>query len=174
MAMLKFILCLPCLLFIAILCGCKSSHTNIATIKETDTLHVYHTDTIREIHADTISIIVETVVHDSIVVTRKETYFISSEKGDTIRLEKETDKESWHSNDTNSQFIRHTRDSILHAKMDSAYNASHHEIPVVVEVQKHTPWYKKAWSDIARNLAGIGVAVMLALAIYRLGVRVKK
>lgn len=169
----KIILSLILFLFVALLFGCKSAHTNVATIKETDTLHVYHADTIKEIHADTIRIIVETVTHDSIVVMKKEIYFIDKETGDTIRSEKETDKESWHSNDTSSQFIQHTIDSILHAKMDSAYNASHHEIPVVVEVEKNIPWYKKAWDGIMRNLAGIGLAAILAFVICILGVRVK-
>ena len=143
--------------------GCKT--TRLVEVHTTDTLHVYHTDTLREVHNDTIYSIVTQTVHDSIVkqIIIKE---VVNESGDVIHSEKETNNEVWHNSDTNSQLIQHTVDSILQTKLDSISHISHEEKPVIVEVEKPTPWYTKAWNWIVGKFAWIGLIALLVLLLY--------
>ena len=151
------------LAILAVMTGCKS--TKLVEIVKTDTLHVYHTDTMKIVHNDTVYSIVTQVVHDSIV---KETIIkeVVNELGEVIHSEKETNNEVWHNSDTNSSLIQHTVDSILQVKMDSIYNASHEDKPVIVEVEKITPWYTKAWNWIVGKFAWIGLGVVILVVIY--------
>lgn len=146
--------------------SCKGSQ-KVVEIVETDTLHVYHTDTLRVVHNDTIYSIVKETVHDSII---RETIIkeVVDELGNVLHSEKETNNEVWHNSDTNSQFIQHTVDSILQAKLDSINHASYVEKPVVVEVEKPTPWYKKMWNWIVGKFAWIGLAVIIGAVLYYL------
>lgn len=138
--------------------SCKGMQNYVEIVK-TDTLHVYHTDTLKVVHNDTIySFKVETK-HDSIII--KEKYYLDAE-GNVTLTEKE--KESYHNNEKDSQFIQHTVDSILQAKMDSIYNASHEDKPVVVERQKS--WWEKFTDSIKKPFIWIGVIVVIAAIIY--------
>lgn len=145
--------------------GCKSGKPNIMEIVKTDTLHVYHTDTMKVVHNDTIYSIVTQVVHDSIV---KETIIkeVVDELGNVLHTEKETNNEVWHNSDKNSELIQHTVDSILQSKLDSISHISHDDNPVIVEVEKPTPWYQKAWNWVVGKLATIGLGVLIVIIAY--------
>lgn len=155
--------------FIALLALCTSCKgtQNYVEIVKWDTLHVYHTDTIREIHNDTIREKVVITIHDSII---KQTIItnVVNEQGDVVHTEKETNNEVWHNADTSSSLIQHTVDSLLQAKMDSIYNASHEDKPVVVEVEKPVPWYSKVWNWIVSKFAWIGLGVLIIALLYYL------
>ncbi len=146
------------------LTGCKSSH-QVVTVVTTDTLHVYHTDTLKVVHNDTIREVITKVVHDSIVkgTIIKE---VVNELGEVIHSEKETNSEVWHNSDTNSSLIQHTVDSILQVKMDSIYNSKYNEKPVIVEVEKPTPWYRKAWNWIVNRFAHLMGTLAFFLLLY--------
>jgi len=146
------------------LTGCKSSH-QVVTIVTTDTLHVYHHDTLKVVHNDTIREVITKVVHDSIVrgTIIKE---VVNEVGDVIRSEKETNNEVWHNSDTNSQLTQHTVDSLVQAKVDSIYNSKYNEKPVIVEVEKPTPWYKKTWNWIVNKFAYLMGTLAFFLFLY--------
>ena len=153
------------LAFLAVMTGCKS--TKLVEIVKTDTLHVYHTDTMKIVHNDTVYSIVTQVVHDSIVreVIIKE---VVNENGDIIHTEKETNSEVFHNSDTNSQFIQHTVDSLVQAKVDSIYASKHEDKPVVVEVEKKVPWYQKCWNWIVAKFAWIGLGAVVLVVILLL------
>ena len=140
----------------AVFTGCKSKE--YVEIVKTDTLHVYHTDTIREVHNDTIRERVVVTVHDSII---KQTIItnVVNEQGEIIHSEKETNNETFHNSDTNSSLIQHTVDSILQAKMDSIYNASHEDKPVIVERQKS--WWEKFMDAVKKPFVFIGILVVI-------------
>lgn len=144
--------------------SCKSGQ-QIVEIVKTDTLHVYHTDTLRVVHNDTVYSIIKETVHDSII---RETIIkeVVDELGNIIHTEKETNNEVWHNSDTNSQLIQHTVDSLLKVKIDSLYHANHEDHPVIVEVEKPTPWYQKIWNWIVGKFAWIGLAFVIAFLIY--------
>ena len=152
------------LAILALFTSCKGTQKVVEIVK-TDTLHVYHTDTMKVVHNDTIYSIVTQVVHDSIV---KETIIkeVVDELGNIIHTEKETNNEVWHNSDTNSSLIQHTVDSILQAKLDSISHISHEDHPVIVEVEKPTPWYTKAWNWIVGRFAWVGLAVVIAFVVY--------
>lgn len=149
---------------LAICTSCKPQQHIVEVIK-TDTLHVWHTDTLKVVHNDTIYSIVTQTVHDSIV---KETIIkeVVNELGEVIHSEKETNNEVFHNSDTNSQFIQHTVDSILQAKMDSINQSQYVEKPVIVEVEKPTPWYTKVWNWIVGKFAWIGLTIVVAFVVY--------
>ena len=140
--------------------GCKPQQ-HIVEIVKTDTLHVYHTDTMKVVHNDTIySFKVETK-HDSIII--KEKYYLDAD-GNVTHSEKE--KESYHNNEKDSQLIQHTVDSLVQAKVDSIYNASHEDKPVIVEVEKEVTWYQKVWNWIVNKFAWVGLGVIILVVIY--------
>ena len=149
---------------LSVLTGCKSSH-QVVTVVTTDTLHVYHTDTLKVVHNDTIREVITKVVHDSIV---KETIIkeVVNELGEVIRSEKETNNEVWHNSDTNSSLIQHTVDSILQVKMDSIYNFKYNEKPVIVEVEKTTPWYKNVWNWVVNRFAYLMGTLAFFMLLY--------
>ena len=149
------------LLALSVFTSCKGSQ-QIVEIVKTDTLHVVHTDTVYAVHNDTIYKIDTKVVHDSIIreIIIKE---VVNEAGEVIHSEKETNNEVWHNSDSYSQLIQHTVDSILKVKMDSISHSTYNEKPVLVEVEKQTPWYTKAWNWIVGKFAWIGLAVILLL-----------
>lgn len=153
---------------LSIVVGCKPQQ-HIVEIVKTDTLHVYHTDTLKVVHNDTIySVKVETK-HDSIII--KEKYYLDAE-GNVTHSEKE--KEAFHNFVKDAQFIQHTVDSLVQAKVDSIYQSKYNEKPVVVEVKKEIPWYQKTWNWIIGKLAWIGlffIGVTIAPIIYQ---RIKK
>ena len=151
--------------------GCKTQQ-HIVEIVKTDTLHVYHTDTMKVVHNDTIFAIKVETKHDSIIIKEKEKIYLDSD-GNVLHSEKEKEKESWHNSDTNSSLIQHTVDSILQAKMDSIYNASHTDKPVIVEVEKSSPWYKKVWNWIVGKFAWIGLGVVVLAVLYFVWKRLK-
>ena len=155
--------------FIALLALCTSCKgtQKVVEIVKTDTLHVYHTDTMKVVHNDTVYSVVTQVVHDSIV---KETIIkeVVNELGEVIHSEKETNNEHWHNSDTNQQLIQHTVDSILQAKLDSISHISHEDNPVIVEVEKPTPWYTKVWNWIVGKFAWIGLGVLILALLYYL------
>lgn len=156
---------------LAVFTGCKPQQ-HIVEIVKTDTLHVYHTDTLKVVHNDTIySVKVETK-HDSIIIKEKEKIYLDSD-GNVLHSEKEKEKESWHNSDTNSSLIQHTVDSILQVKMDSIYNASHTDKPVIVEVEKSSPLYKKVWNWIVGKFAWIGLGVVVLAVLYFVWKRLK-
>ena len=160
------------LAFLSVMTGCKPQQ-HIVEIVKTDTLHVYHTDTLKVVHNDTIySVKVETK-HDSIIIKEKEKIYLDSD-GNVLHSEKEKEKESWHNSDTNSSLIQHTVDSIMQAKMDSIYNASHTDKPVIVEVEKPITWYQKVWNWIVGKFAWVGLAFVAVLLGYILVKYVKK
>lgn len=147
---------------LSIVVGCKPQQ-HIVEIVRTDTLHVYHTDTLKVVHNDTVySVKVETK-HDSIII--KEKYYLDAE-GNVTHSEKE--KESYHNNERDAQFIQHTVDSLVQAKVDSIYQSKYNEKPVVVE--KPAPWYKKVWNWIVNKFAWIGLIFIILVnvaIIYR-------
>lgn len=149
---------------LALFTSCKGSQKVVEIVK-TDTLHVYHTDTLKVVHNDTVYSVVTKVVHDSIVkqIVIKE---VVDDQGNVLHTEKETNNEVWHNSDTNSSLIQHTVDSILQAKMDSLYHAQYVEKPVVVEVEKPMPWYKKIWNWIISRFAWIGITVVILTILY--------
>ncbi|MDD6017110.1 MAG: hypothetical protein PUC18_12700 [Prevotellaceae bacterium] len=151
--------------FIALLALCTSCKgtQNYVEIVKWDTLHVYHTDTIREIHNDTIREKVVITIHDSII---KQTIItnVVNEQGDVVHTEKETNNEVWHNADTSSSLIQHTVDSLLQAKMDSIYNASHKDKPVVVERQKS--WWEKFTDAVRNHFAWIGFIILIGGIIW--------
>lgn len=144
----------------ALFTGCSSGKPNIVEIVKTDTLHVYHTDTMKVVHNDTIYSVKVQTVHDSIIKTTIITKVVN-EEGEVVHSEKETNNEVFHNSDTNSQLIQHTVDSILQAKMDSISHASCVEEPVIYEVEKSTPWYKRIWQNIKDNFAAIGFTFII-------------
>lgn len=145
---------------LAICTSCKPQQHIVEVIK-TDTLHVYHTDTLKVVHNDTIySVKVETK-HDSIII--KEKYYLDAE-GNVTHSEKE--KEAFHNFVKDAQFIQHTVDSILQAKIDSINHSSHEQEPVIIEVEKPTPWYTKIWNWIISKFAWIGLGVVIVVVIY--------
>ena len=147
--------------------GCKPQQ-HIVEIVKTDTLHVYHTDTMKVVHNDTVySVKVETK-HDSIII--KEKYYLDDE-GNVTHSEKE--KETFHNFVKDAQFIQHTVDSLVQAKVDSIYNAKYNEKPVVVEVEKPTAWYTKVWNWIVAKFAWIGLAVVILVVLYFVWKRLK-
>ena len=138
--------------------SCKGSQ-NVVEIHTSDTIHVWHTDTMKIVHNDTVySVKVETK-HDSIII--KEKYYLDAD-GNVTLTEKE--KESYHNNEKDSQFIQHTVDSLLQAKMDSIYNSSHEDKPVVVEKQKS--WWEKFTDWVKRPFLFIGIAVVIGAIIW--------
>lgn len=149
---------------LSVLTGCKSSH-QVVTLVTTDTLYVHHTDTLKVVHNDTIREVITKVVHDSIVkgTIIKE---VVNELGEVIRSEKETNNEVWHNSDTNSSLIQHTVDSILQVKMDSIYNSKYNEKPVIVEVEKTTPWYRKVFYWIVNRFAYLVGTLAFFLLLY--------
>lgn len=163
------IVCAFFLVLLLLASSCKSSN-HVVTVVTTDTLHIYHTDTLKVVHNDTVySVKVETK-HDSIIIKEKEKIYLDSD-GNVLHSEKEKEKESWHNSDTNSSLIQHTVDSILQVKMDSIYQSKHEEEPVIVEVEKEMPWYKKAWNWIVNKFAYIGFTILIFLLIDRYGWR---
>ena len=156
---------------LAVFTGCRSQQ-HIVEIVKTDTLHVYHTDTLKVVHNDTVYSVVANVVHDSIV---KETIIkeVVNELGEVIHSEKETNNEVFHNSVTDSQLIQHTVDSILQVKMDSIYNASHTDKPVIVEVEKESPWYQKTWQWIKDRLAYLGITVLIFILLDIFGDKIK-
>ena len=169
---LGVILFLASIAVLSLLAGCKPQQ-HVVEIVKTDTLHVYHTDTLKVVHNDTVYSVQTQVVHDSIV---KETIIkeVVNELGEVIHSEKETNNEVWHNSDTNSSLIQHTVDSILQAKMDSIYNASHTDKPVIIEVEKEVAWYQKVWNWIVNKFAWVGLAFVAVLLGYILVKYVKK
>lgn len=151
--------------FIALLALCTSckGSQQIVEIVKTDTLHVYHTDTLKVVHNDTIYSVITQTVHDSIV---RETIVkeVVNELGEVIHSEKETNNEVWHNADTSSSLIQHTVDSLLQAKMDSIYNASHEDKPVVVERQKS--WWEKFTDAVRNHFAWIGFIILIGGIIW--------
>lgn len=139
--------------------------TKVVEITKTDTLHVYHQDTIKITHNDTVYSIITQTVHDSIV---KETIIkeVVDELGNVLHTEKETNNSVFHNSDTNQQLIQHTVDSILQAKLDSISHISHEDHPVIVEVEKPTPWYTKVWNWIVGKFAWIGLGVIILVVVY--------
>jgi hypothetical protein len=58
--------------------------------------------------------------------------------------------------------------------MDSVYQARYEDKPVIVEVEKSTPWYQNIWNWIIGKLAWIGlffIGVTIASITYQ---RIKK
>lgn len=149
---------------LALFTSCKGSQQVVEIVK-TDTLHVWHTDTLKVVHNDTVYSIVTQTVHDSIV---KETIIkeVVNELGEVIHTEKETNNSVFHNSDTNQQLIQHTVDSILQAKLDSISHVSHEDHPVIVEVEKPTPWYSKVWNWIIGKFAWVGLAVVIGFVVY--------
>lgn len=153
---------------LAICTSCKPQQHIVKVIK-TDTLHVYHTDTMKVVHNDTIySVKVETK-HDSIII--KEKYYLDAE-GNVTHSEKE--KEAFHNFVKDAQFIQHTVDSLVQAKVDSIYQSKHEDKPVIVEVEKPTPWYTKVWNWIVGKFAWEGLVFVSVLLGYILVRYVKK
>lgn len=152
---------------LAVFTGCRSQQ-HIVEIVKTDTLYVYHTDTMKVVHNDTIFSTITTVQHDSVMLKQKEIYYINAATGEILHSEKEKEKESYHNNEKDSQLIRHTIDSLARAWMDSVYQARYEDKPVIVEVEKSTPWYTKAWNWIVGKfaLSGFFVLVLVLLAIF--------
>ena len=142
--------------------SCKGTQNYVEIVK-TDTLHVYHTDTLKVVHNDTIYSVITQTVHDSIV---RETIVkeVVNELGEIIHTEKETNNSVFHNSDTNSSLIQHTVDSILQAKMDSIYNASHKDKPVVVERQKS--WWEKFTDAVRNHFAWIGFIILIGGIIW--------
>lgn len=170
---LGVILFLASIAVLSLLAGCKPQQ-HIVEIVKTDTLHVYHTDTLKVVHNDTIFSTITTVQHDSVMLKQKEIYYINAATGEILHSEKEKEKESYHNNEKDSQLIRHTIDSLARVWMDSVYQARYEDKPVIVEVEKSTPWYTKAWNWIIGKLAWIGlffIGVTIASIIYQ---RIKK
>ena len=58
--------------------------------------------------------------------------------------------------------------------MDSIYNASHDDKPVIVEVEKEVAWYQKVWNWIVNKFAWMGLAFVAILLGYILVSYVKK
>lgn len=156
---------------LAVFTGCKPQQ-HIVEIVKTDTLHVYHTDTLKVVHNDTVYSVVTQVVHDSIV---KETIIkeVVNELGEVIHSEKETNNEVFHNSVTDSQLIQHTVDSILQIKMDSIYQSKHEDKPVIVEVEKSTPWYQKTWQWIKDRLAYLGITVLIFILLAIFGDKIR-
>ena len=143
---------------LSIFTGCKSQQ-HIVEIVKTDTLHVYHTDTMKIVHNDTVySVKVETK-HDSIII--KEKYYLDAD-GNVTLTEKE--KESYHNNEKDSQFIQHTVDSLVQAKVDSIYQSKHEDKPVLVEKQK--TWWEKFVDGVKSHFAWIGIILLIAGFIF--------
>lgn len=138
--------------------SCKGAQ-NVVEIHTSDTIHVYRTDTIREVHNDTIKEKVVTIVRDSIIREIIVTNTID-QNGNVVQTEKETNNEVWHNSDTNTSLIQHTVDSLLQAKMDSIYNSSHDEKPVLVEKQK--TWWEKFTDAVKNHFAWIGFVLLIA------------
>lgn len=156
--------------FIALLALCTSCKgtQKVVEIVKTDTLHVYHTDTLKFVHNDTIySVKVETK-HDSIII--KEKYYLDAE-GNVTHSEKE--KEAFHNFVKDAQFIQHTVDSLVQAKVDSIYQSKYNEKPVIVEVKKPIPWYKQVWKWIIGKFAWIGLVVVILAVLYFVWKRLK-
>lgn len=152
---------------LAVFTGCRSQQ-HIVEIVKTDTLHVYHTDTLKVVHNDTVySVKVETK-HDSIII--KEKYYLDAD-GNVTHSEKE--KESYHNNEKDSQFIQHTVDSLVQAKVDSIYNSKYNEKPVIVEVEKEVAWYTKVWNWIVGKFAWAGLGVVILVVLYFVWKRLK-
>ena len=138
--------------------SCKGTQNYVEIVK-TDTLHVYHTDTMKIVHNDTVySVKVETK-HDSIII--KEKYYLDAD-GNVTLTEKE--KESYHNNEKDSQFIQHTVDSLVQAKVDSIYQSKHEDKPVLVEKQK--TWWEKFVDGVKSHFAWIGVIVLIVGIVW--------
>ena len=132
----------------------NTSGQNYVEIVKWDTLHVYHTDTMKIIHNDTVySVKVETK-HDSIII--KEKYYLDAD-GNVTLTEKE--KESYHNNEKDSQFIQHTVDSLVRAKVDSIYQSKHEDKPVLVEKQK--TWWENFTDAVRNDFAWIGFIILI-------------
>lgn len=161
-SIVSVIIWLAVIALMAFFTSCKGTQNYVEIVK-TDTLHVYHTDTLRIVHNDTIYSVITQTIHDSIV---RETIVkeVVNELGEIIHTEKETNNSVFHNSDTNSSLIQHTVDSILQAKMDSIYNASHEDKPVVVERQKS--WWEKFTDSIKKPFIWIGIIVVIAAIIY--------
>lgn len=143
--------------------GCHSQQ-HVVEIVKTDTLHTFHHDTIMIFHRDTIFSTTTTVQHDSVMLKEKETYYIDAATGEVLHSEKEKEKESYHNSAKETQFIQHTIDSLVQAKVDSIYASKHEEKPVIVEVQKELPWYQKIWHWIQGKLAYLAIFVIIIVA----------
>lgn len=163
------IVCVFFLVLLLLASSCKSSN-HVVTVVTTDTLHIYHTDTLKVVHNDTIREVITKVVHDSIIkgTIIKE---VVNELGEVIRSEKETNNEVWHNSDTNSSLSQHTVDSLVQCFVDSIYKARYNEEPVIVEVEKEMPWYKKAWNWIVNKFAYIGFTFLVFLLLSKYGMR---
>lgn len=163
------IVCAFFLVLLLLASSCKSSN-HVVTVVTTDTLHIYHTDTLKVYHTDTICSVKQETVHDSIIERVKEIYYLDA-KGNVVHSEKEKEKESYRESDTNSQLIRHTIDSLARVWMDSVYQARYEDEPVIVEVEKEMPWYKKAWNWIVNKFAYIGITFLVFLLLSKYGMR---
>ena len=142
------------------LTGCHSQQ-HVVEIVKTDTLHAFHHDTMMIFHRDTIFSTTTTVQHDSVMLKEKETYYIDAATGEVLHSEKEKEKESYHNSAKETQFIQHTIDSLVQAKVDSIYASKHEEKPVIVEVKKELPWYQKIWHWIQGKLAYLAIAAII-------------
>ena len=163
------IVCVFFLVLLLLASSCKSSN-HVVTVVTTDTLHIYHTDTLKVYHTDTICSVKQETVHDSIIERVKEIYYLDAE-GNVVHSEKEKEKEAYRESDTNSQLIRHTIDSLARVWMDSVYQARYEDEPVIVEVEKEMPWYKKAWNWIVNKFAYIGITFLVFLLLSKYGMR---
>ena len=154
-------------IFLVAICmvSCRATKPTYVEIIKTDTLRVYHTDTLRLVHNDTIREYITKTIHDSIIRQTIVTNIID-QNGNVVHSEKETTTDNYHNADTQSQFIQHTVDSILQAKLDSISHSSHEDTPVIVEVEKPTPWYTKVWNWIVGKFAWIGLGVIILAVIY--------
>ena len=159
------------ILVLSCLTSCKSTKPVSEVIVTHDTLYVYHNDTVHTSHTDTIRQFVTKVVHDSIIKEIKVTKIIDQD-GNVIHSEKETNNETWHNAVEQSQHIQHTVDSILHAKMDSIYQAGHSDHETVVE--KQPQWYDKVWQWIKDRFASLGVLFLLIILAILLRDKLKK
>ena len=159
------------ILVLSCLTSCKSTKPVSEVIVTHDTLYVYHNDTIHTSHTDTIRQFVTKVVHDSIIKEIKVTKIVDQD-GNVIHSEKETNNETWHNAVEQSQHIQHTVDSILHAKMDSIYQAGHSDHETVVE--KQPQWYDKCWQWIKDRFAYIGFIALLLLVAKIFGKQIRK
>jgi hypothetical protein len=65
-----------------------------------------------------------------------------------------------------TQLIERRVDSLVQAKVDSIYQSKYNEKPVVVEVEKPTPWYTKVWNWIVGKFAWMGLAVVVLAVLY--------
>lgn len=152
-------------IFLVAICmvSCRTTKPTYVEIIKTDTLRVYHTDTLRLVHNDTIREYITKTIHDSIIRQTIVTNIID-QNGNVVHSEKETTTDNYHNADTQSQFIQHTVDSLLHSKLDSIYQANHDDSTVILE--KETPWYKKLWSKTQGLLATLGIISLVFLILW--------